>query len=159
MSWPIGYGNTGFRFRASLDGAIFAQDVQVSEVNGWLTVPVPRTSQGPETTEISVRLRLSADARGNAFLYAEQVEVGGRRFSGVHALTLANGPEWIKPLPRCVLDEIARRVAAGPHAVETRSTSATLPTLRATTPMKSPDDTWEGMDALTPPRMTRGERM
>jgi hypothetical protein len=152
MSWPIGYANPGFRFRTALDGAIFAQDIAVTDVNGWLDLRIPNGTSRPGMVDVSVRVRLSVDGHGHPFLYAEQVECEGRRYSGVHALIRALGTDFAEPIPRCLHAEIARRVAAGePKPTLRRSERQLRATERERAVSKSPDDTWEPRPANVRP--------
>ena len=152
MSWPIGYTNPGFRFRATLDGTIFAQDVQVTEVSGWIVVPIPEGALKPGLVDVSVRLRLSVDSHGHPFLYAEELECRGKHYLGVFALIHETSAEWVEPLRRCVFAEIARRVSEA-AVVQSKVARSGERRVSRDIAARSADETWEGVEApLAPPR-------
>jgi hypothetical protein len=127
------------RYRGTLDGVVLVNDVPVTGANGWIEVALYATATARGApSELSVRIRVGADSEGYPFLYAEQVEIGGRRYGGVHALVLAEGSGWVTQLMRGIHDEISRRVAHAAHVARVptpvRTSSRPIPIASARMP-------------------------
>jgi hypothetical protein len=113
MSWPIGYWRSRVSFRSTLDGVIHADGVPVTETNGWIHLPLAQEYRVSEDeASFSLRVRLSVDAEGYPFLYAEDVEVAGRRYSGLYAAAVARGDAWLTMPVAAVRRAIEARIAA-----------------------------------------------
>lgn len=159
MSWPIGYAKPTFRFHTTPEGTIHANGVPVTDSNGWIDVRVPASAMirgAPDA--VSVRIRVVPDADDHPFLYAEQIEVGGRRYGGLHALMVAEGVQWVGPLARAIHEEIARCVdaAARGRPAPSHSRAATRPLRPVRNATRSPDDTWDGDRPVRDERRSTG---
>jgi hypothetical protein len=129
MSWPIGYSEPHVAYHTGDDGVVYASGVQVTSQHGWIDVPSPPaaiTRGAPPV--IAIRIRVVPDAEGRPFLYAEDVQVGARRYKGVFGLLTSEGDFWATRLSDAIHAEIARRVQHATHAppVIPRSTRSGL---------------------------------
>ena len=152
MSWPIGYGLPKVEYRGDIAGTIYANSHPVTDPGGWMDLPAPRLSGSHATDqEISIRLRVAYDATKKAFLYAEEVEIGGQRFAGLHSLVAREGTEWLNYLVEAIHSRMVERLASPESATprEARVHTKPLPadgedSSRSLTP-------FPGIRAVTPP--------
>lgn len=107
MSWPIGYLPQEIVLESSGD-AVMANGSQVTDDKGWIELPPPTDVQAAWRT-LRVRIHVERDRDGRAFVYAREVKVGAKVYSGIHALALSEGGGWIAYLPRAVITELTAR--------------------------------------------------
>ena len=109
MLLQIGYAKSGIEIESLDNRAILANGIRVARLDGWMQLESSAREilcGAPE--EFAVRLAVTADPEGVAFLVAEQIEIGGRRYEDLAALALAmhGDIEWLGHLVGAVHREI-----------------------------------------------------
>jgi hypothetical protein len=139
MSWPIGYGTPDVSIHADAAGRIFADGLPISDPGGWIDLPAPDW-RNDASGELSVRLRVTPDDHGRPFVYAEQCELAGRRYPGIHSLALSEGHQWPEHVVVAFHALIRRRIADSTRAT-TSLRAVSAPRARESERLAPPDVT------------------